>query len=281
MEARMKSADAINSCSPCPRNGNTGDIIQIKTGTEKMRLIVMELGRFTRGSEEDFGPWWRCSHYAPESAPLFCTEGSTSFVKFGPSPTPAAHLPYAISGVDTPLLDGGSDAINRQHVGGDAVVHIVRLGIADDIVEAGCQDVLQLLVDGGFFPEVALSILHPLKVGGSNAASVGEYVRNDEDFLVSQDFICHSGGGSVGPFADDAGLDAIHVAAGDDILGCRGYEDIALGNHQLLRIEGLSTLESKYAAVTLAIIVERAHVDSVAVVEAAIVLGDANDLVPE
>ncbi len=43
----MKRMEAAISCSPCPRNGKSGDIIQMKTGTEKMRLIVMEFGRFT------------------------------------------------------------------------------------------------------------------------------------------------------------------------------------------------------------------------------------------
>ncbi len=133
----------------------------------------------------------------------------------------------------------------------------------------------------GFLPEVALSILHPLEVGSSYAAGVGEYIRDNKDLLVRENFIRHRSGGSVGAFADDARLDAVHVAAGDDILSGCGDEDIAFGDHQFLRIEGLSSLESKYAAVALAIISERAHVDSVAVVEATVVLGDADDLVAE
>src|ERR1700733_11245826 len=52
MDARMKTADAINSCSPPASpwvawlTGNAGDKIQISSGTVAMRLSVMEFGRF-------------------------------------------------------------------------------------------------------------------------------------------------------------------------------------------------------------------------------------------
>jgi hypothetical protein len=48
MDTRIKKIDVRISCSPCQLLcGKWGESIQMSTGTAKMRLIVMELGRFT------------------------------------------------------------------------------------------------------------------------------------------------------------------------------------------------------------------------------------------
>ena len=51
------------------------------------------------------------------------------------------------SGVNAALADGVSHAINRQHVCRNPVVHIVGLGVADNVLEGVHHDVLKLLVD--------------------------------------------------------------------------------------------------------------------------------------
>src|ERR1039458_2797447 len=48
------------------------------------------------------------------------------------------------SGVDAALPDGVGDAIDGQHVGGDTVVHLVGLGVANYVLERRHHDVLQL-----------------------------------------------------------------------------------------------------------------------------------------
>src|ERR1700761_7965871 len=101
------------------------------------------------------------------------------------------------SGVDSALLDRESHAVYSKHVGGDAIVHVVRFGIPDHIVKALGENAVKLLVDDGFLPEVALSILHPLKVGSSNPAGIGQDVGNDKDTLLRQHLIGDSGGGTV------------------------------------------------------------------------------------
>ena len=109
--------------------------------------------------------------------------------------------------VDAALLDGEGDAVDGEHVGGDAVVDVVGLGVADHVVEAVAQDGFELLVDDGFFPEVALAVLHPLEVAGGDAAGVGQDVGHDEDALFGEDLVGDGGGGAVGAFDDDARLD--------------------------------------------------------------------------
>src|SRR6185437_15719116 len=61
--------------------------------------------------------------------------------------------------VNATLADRVRDAINRQHVGCDAVVNFVSVGIANDIVERADHDVGQLFVHHRFLPEVALPVL--------------------------------------------------------------------------------------------------------------------------
>src|ERR1700683_5355334 len=61
MLARMKTAEAISSCSPPrrpvapwpPTQGKPGERIQRSRGTQATRLIVMELGRFIASGPGD------------------------------------------------------------------------------------------------------------------------------------------------------------------------------------------------------------------------------------
>ena len=119
-------------------------------------------------------------------------------------------------GVDTALLGGIGDAVNREHIGGDAVVDVVGLRVGDDVAEALGHDVVESLVYLGLGPEVAHAILYPLEVAGGNAAGVGEDVGDDEDLFVGQDFVGDRRGGAIGAFAEDLAAYAVGVLAGDD-----------------------------------------------------------------
>src|SRR5690348_8296504 len=127
------------------------------------------------------------------------------------APTPPQRAPLS---VDAAQLDGVSYPADGEHVSRDAVVDVLRIGEVHDVFKGLAQDELKLLVHGGFLPEISLAVLHPLKVRSGDAAGVGENVWNDKDFFVGQDFIGGGGGGTVGAFANDFGLDAGRVLAG-------------------------------------------------------------------
>src|SRR5882724_5697121 len=74
-----------------------------------------------------------------------------------------APAPHGLS-VDTALADGIGDAIDGQHISCDAIVDAMSLGEADHVLESALHDVLELLVDYGFFPEISLAVLHPLEI---------------------------------------------------------------------------------------------------------------------
>jgi hypothetical protein len=132
------------------------------------------------------------------------------------------------AGVDAALLGGVGYAVDGQHVGGDAVVDGVGDGVVEDVVEAVDHDAVEALVDFVLGPEVAHAVLHPLEVAGGDAAGVGEDVGDDEDAFFGEDVVGDGGGGAVGAFAEDAALELRGVAAGDDVLGGGGDEDLAL-----------------------------------------------------
>src|SRR5208282_6308776 len=50
------------------------------------------------------------------------------------------------SGVNSALADRIGHAIDGQHVGCDAIVHLVGLGVADDVPEGRNHDFFQLLI---------------------------------------------------------------------------------------------------------------------------------------
>src|ERR1035438_7361056 len=179
----MNSTVATISCSPCcPRHGKCVDRIQSSSGIMTIRLIEMELGRFmglaqTRSRR---AAWLYYCIVRSATAPLLVTPITGNRGGMGiHSIPPRLHCSAQPSGVDAPLLDGIGHAVDGQHIGGNAVVYVVGLGVAHHIFEAVAEDGLQLLVDDGFLPEVALPVLHPFEVTGSNSAGVGQNVRDD------------------------------------------------------------------------------------------------------
>src|ERR1019366_10189882 len=85
---------------------------------------------------------------APEKFLQLLTTAKIARKKAAPArePHPIELLPYPL-GVDSALADGERHAVDRQHVGRDAVVDMMGLGIAHHGLERLDHDVLQLLVD--------------------------------------------------------------------------------------------------------------------------------------
>ena len=84
----------------------------------------------------------------------------------------------------------------------------------------------------------------------------------------------------VGPLAPSQRMlaaDAVGVAAGDDVFGRRGDEDLAVVGEEFVLVGGLGLGEAVDGAGALAVFDEGGDVDAVLVVEAAVVLGDADD----
>ena len=181
------------------------------------------------------------------------------------------------SGVDAALFGGVGYAVDGEHVGCDAVVYVVGLGIVDYVAEALGHDVVEALVDFGLGPEVAHAILDPLEVAGGDASGVGEDVGDDEDALVAEDLVGDGGGGAVGAFAEDLAADTFGVFAGDDVLGGCGDEDVALVGEEFVLVGRFGLAEAVDGARFSAVFDERGDVDAIGVVESAVVLGNADD----
>ena len=138
----------------------------------------------------------------------------------------------------------------------------MRIGVAHHVVEAVAQDGLQLLVHNRFFPEVPLSVLHPLKVAGGHASGVGQNVRHNEDALLRQDLVGNSGGGPVGALYNNARLHLIRIAAGDHVLCRRGDQNLAIRHQQLLAGRGLSAAESKNRIIAILVLEQLMDIDA-------------------
>ena len=196
-------------------------------------------------------------------------------------PSPLFCLPRGseASGVDAALLGGVGHAVDGEHVGGDAVVDVVGDGVLEDVVEAVDHDAVEALVDFFFGPEVAHAVLHPLEVAGGDAAGVGQDVGDDEDAFLGEDGVGFDGGRAVGAFAEDAALKSTGVAAGDDVLGGGGDEYVARLGEEGVLVEGLRAGEAMDGAGAGLVLEELGDVDAVGVVECAVELADADDLV--
>src|SRR5271157_424214 len=131
------------------------------------------------------------------------------------------------SGVNAAQFQSGSHAVDRQHVSGNPVVDLVEFRIANHLVEGALHDVEKALVDFALAPEKTLAVLNPLEVTDGNAAGIAENIGDGENTLCVDDGVGLPGGGAVGTFAKDFGLDLMSILLGDLVLNRGGDEHIA------------------------------------------------------
>ena len=144
----------------------------------------------------------------------------------------AAHKEYASvrrkakkkSGINSAELQRSSHAVDRQHIGGDAVVDAMGFSISNHVVEGAVHDVKEPLVDFAFAPEEALAILNPFEVADGDAAGIPEDIRNGENALGIDYSVGLPGGRAVGAFAENFGLNLVSVLLGDLIFDGGGND---------------------------------------------------------
>src|SRR5262249_22529388 len=89
--------------------------------------------------------------------------------------------------VDSAHLQGTRHAVDCQHVGRDAVVHVVRFRITHNLVESTLHDVEQALVHFLFAQKEALAVLYPLEVADRPPAGIAQDIRHGEHALTLDD----------------------------------------------------------------------------------------------
>jgi hypothetical protein len=128
--------------------------------------------------------------------------------------------------VNASKLQRERDAIDREHVGSDAVVHTVGFGVADDFAETMHHHVLQALVHFAFPPEQALAVLDPLEVADGDATGVRTNVRKNEDVFFPQNFI--SGIAPTGKQFTTSGVSIARFAGGKMVEGWVNWDALGL-----------------------------------------------------
>ena len=63
--------------------------------------------------------------------------------------------------------------------------------------------------------------------------------------LSREDLVGDGRGRAVGAFAEDAAAELVGVAAGDDVFGRGGNEDVALAGQQFVLVGGLALRRSR------------------------------------
>src|ERR1017187_8842765 len=85
------------------------------------------------------------------------------------------------------------------------------------------------------------------------------------------------GGGAVGGFRDDLGLDAVDVVHRDGVLERGGHQDVALQLQQVLIGDEIAAGEADHGAGLVLILNDRHGVEARAVVDAALGVADGQD----
>src|SRR5262249_35391405 len=140
--------------------------------------------------------------------------------------------------VNATFPDGKGNAIDCEHVSGDAHVDGVPVCVRNYGVKTIHHNFFEAFVDGPQIPKITLPVLNPLEVGNSDPSSISKNVWNNEDFLIKQDLVRLSRSRTVGAFADDARLNVVRILVSDLVLCCSRKQDVARLQQQVFARNG-------------------------------------------
>src|SRR5258708_16285508 len=158
---------------------------------------------------------------------LVSSPASRSGTNCGALHAPESERIAEILRVDAAQLKRTGHPIDRQHVRRDAIVDLVRFGVAYHFIEGVFHHIVQALIDLALAPEEALAVLHPLEIADRNAACIAENIRHGEDALGVDDGVSFPRGWSVRAFAKDSCLHLVRVLPGNLIFDGGGNGDFA------------------------------------------------------
>src|ERR1035441_4713648 len=128
--------------------------------------------------------------------------------------------------INATLLQREGHSIDRQHVGGDSIIHFVMLRVTHNFLETPFDDVLEPVVHFLLAPKKSLPVLDPLEVADGYAAGIGQNVRYDEDAFAIHNIIRHRSARAVGALAEDTGLQPVRIFRSDLVLDGRWNHDV-------------------------------------------------------
>ena len=155
----------------------------------------------------------------------------------------------------------------------------MRLRIPHHILKALFHNVFQALDHFRFLPEEPHPVLHPLEVARRHPARVGQNIRHHKDPLLRQYLVSHRGRRPVRALHHNPRSNLVRVPARNHVLRRRRNQNLALAQQHLFARHRLRVLEAQRRPVPLLVPQQLMYVDPVRVVQAALVLGDADHLV--
>src|SRR5260370_17214787 len=130
-------------------------------------------------------------------------------------------------GINTAELESAGDPVDCQHIGGNAVVYLVRRGVAHHFIEGIIHHVEEAFVHFAFAPEETLAVLYPFEIADGDAAGVANNVRHGENALAIHNPVGLPGGAPVRALAENPGLDLIGVLLGTLVFNGGRNGDLA------------------------------------------------------
>src|SRR4029077_16751794 len=178
-------------------------------------------------------------------------------------------------------LQRASHAIDGHDVSGDSIVHLVRLRVANDLIEALLHHVLQPLVHFVFAPEKALAVLDPLEIADGDSARISENVGNNEDSLFFDDRVGVGSSRAIRAFAENLAIDAGSVLGCNLVLGCGGHQNLAGVEQHFLRGHFFSAAGKIRERLPLVVdpVVNLGDIKTLLVVKPAVDVGHTDDFV--
>src|SRR5260370_29280804 len=80
-------------------------------------------------------------------------------------------------GINTAELESAGDPVDCQHIGGNAVVYLVRRGVAHHFIEGIIHHVEDAFVHFAFVPVETLAVLYPFVITNADTSDVSTITR--------------------------------------------------------------------------------------------------------
>src|SRR5579859_4679124 len=153
--------------------------------------------------------------------------------------------------IDAANLRSFSNTRNSQHIGSQAHITRILIGLLSDSGKGAIHNHFELADNLINAPEEALKVLHPFEVAYSHAPGIGQNVRNDNNTLLEENFICFRSSGTISSLSNNAGLDAVSVSRRDNSLGSGRNQDVARNFQRILHAYILGLREVNHAPLFL------------------------------
>jgi hypothetical protein len=132
------------------------------------------------------------------------------------------------------------------------------------------HDLFQLSVNPVLFPAKLLQVLSPLKIRDGDSSGIYQNIRQDNNSLVIEGFICLKGDRMVGRFQHNPGFHLRRIAGSNHIVNSRWHQHIAFQSQKLGIADSVPAWKLRYCAASRLMFYQSRNIQTLSIINSAV-----------